>query len=67
MNLKDTKLKNIVKNRVPILINNREYIVEANPLGTCDGCYFLEKNCPAKAVNICCLNGGNILKLVETK
>lgn len=65
MNLRDVELENITKNKIPVTINNKEYIVESNPIGTCDGCYFLDKSCPARAVNICCSNGGNILKIVE--
>lgn len=65
MNLRDVELENIVKNKIPVTINNKKYIVESNPIGTCDGCYFVDKGCPAKAVNICCSNGGNILKLLK--
>lgn len=65
MTLKDQKLAEIVKNKIPVIINNKRYIVESNPIGTCDGCYFVDKECPAKAVNICCSNGGNIFKIIE--
>lgn len=65
MNLRDVELENIIKNKISVTINNKEYIVESNPIGTCDGCYFLDKDCPAKAVSICCSNGGNIFKIMK--
>lgn len=65
MTLNDQGLAKIIKDKTPITISRRQFIVESSPVGTCDGCYFLDKNCPAKAVNICCSNGGNILKIIE--
>lgn len=67
MTLNDQELAKIIKDKTPITISRKQFVIESNPIGTCDGCYFLDKNCPAKAVNICCSNGGNILKLIETK
>lgn len=44
-------------------IDNKQFIIESNPIGSCDGCYFLNKNCPTLARRYCCSNGGNILIL----
>lgn len=65
MVIKDKELEDIIVNKTPICINGTEYIVERNPIGSCDECYFLGKTCPMRAVTICCSNGGNILKLKE--
>lgn len=51
--------------RQKIPFGNIKVIVKPSPTGTCDGCYFLGKKCPNRAVTICCSNGGNIFKLVE--
>lgn len=61
MIINDSKLADIIRSRTPVIINNKPFIVEPNPIGSCDGCYFLEKNCPTLARKYCCSNGGNIL------
>lgn len=54
----------LVKEKMPINIENKWFVVISNPLGSCNDCYFSDKErCPQKAVTICCSNGGNILKL----
>lgn len=65
MTLNDPELARIVKNRIPVTLLDKEFYVEKSPLGTCDGCYFLGKQCPQRAVTYCTSNGGNIL--VEVK
>lgn len=62
MIMKDPFLERMIKDKTPILINDMWFTIEKNPFGSCDGCYFLNKDCPAKAVTLCCSNGGNILK-----
>ena len=39
MTLNDQELAKIVKNRMPVTIDNKQFIVESNPIGSCDGCY----------------------------
>lgn len=63
MTLNDQELAKIVKNRMPVTIDNKQFIVEPNPIGSCDGCYYSDKNCPTLARRYCCSNGGNILRL----
>lgn len=63
MTLNDQELAKIVKNRIPVIIDNKQFIVESNPIGSCDGCYYLDKNCPTLARRYCCSNGGNVLRL----
>lgn len=65
MRQKDPIIADMIKNETKIPFGNIKVIVKPNPTGTCDGCYFLGKNCPNRAVTICCSNGGNIFKLVE--
>lgn len=67
MKLKDPIIENMIKNKVELPFGDVKVTVEPNPTGTCDGCYFLGKTCPSRAVTICCSNGGNIFKLVENK
>lgn len=43
MTLNDQELAKIVKNRTPVIIDNKQFIVESNPIGSCDGCYYLDK------------------------
>ena len=54
-----------IKNKIPVRIKGNDYLIESNPKGSCDNCYFIDKTCPKDAVTICCSNGGNILKLIE--
>lgn len=63
MTLNDQELAKIVRDRIPVTIDNKQFIVESNPIGSCDDCYFLNKNCPTLARRYCCSNGGNILIL----
>lgn len=49
MTLNDQELAKIVRDRIPVTIDNKQFIVESNPIGSCDGCYFLNKNCPTLA------------------
>lgn len=63
MTLNDHELAKIVKDKIPVQIDNKTFIVERNPIGSCDGCYYIDRNCPTKARRYCCSNGGNILKL----
>lgn len=45
-----------------IEIDNKIFLIEKEPHGWCDGCYFLDsKYCPTMARKICC-TGGMILK-----
>lgn len=62
----DPELHKIVRERIPVIIDDMEFIVQRNPLGSCDGCYYLGKECPNRARAICCSNGGNILVLKPT-
>lgn len=43
MTLNDQELAKIVKNRTPVIIDNKQFIIESNPIGSCDGCYYLDK------------------------
>lgn len=63
MTLNDQELAKIVRDRIPVTIDNKQFIIESNPIGSCDGCYFLNRNCPTLARRYCCSNGGNILIL----
>lgn len=65
MKLKDPNIERLVKTKTPIHIKDEEFYIEKSVIGSCDGCYFIDKICPAKAVTICCSNGGNILKKVD--
>lgn len=65
MRQKDPIIEDMIKNKTKIPFGKIKVIVEPNPTGTCDGCYFLGKQCPSRAVTICCSNGGNIFKLVK--
>lgn len=44
-----------------IEINNKKYTIIKHPQGFCDGCCFLDKNCPILAHKVCC-TGGVIFK-----
>ena len=61
MIVNDQKLAKIIKDKVPVTIQEQQYYIIPSPSGTCDGCVFLEKACPQKAITICTSNGGNIL------
>lgn len=65
MVVKDPKIDDYIKNKTPIKIRDNTFLIERNPKGSCDGCYFKDKTCPKDAVTICCSNGGNILKLIK--
>lgn len=65
MRLNDPIIENMVRNKTELTFGDVKVIVKPSPTGTCDGCYFLGKKCPNRAVTICCSNGGNIFKLVE--
>lgn len=67
MRLKDPIIEDMIKNKTELPFGNIKVIIVPNSTGTCNGCYFLDKNCPSRAVTICCSNGGNIFKLVENK
>lgn len=69
MRLKDPIIEDMIKHKTELPFGDVKLTVVPNPMGTCDGCYFLDskKNCPNRAVTICCSNGGNIFKLVENK
>lgn len=62
---KDQIIEDLIKTNTPVEIRGNEYYIQKNPSGSCDGCYFLGRSCPSRAVTICCSNGGNILKLKE--
>lgn len=42
MTLNDQELAKIVRDRIPVTIDNKQLIVESNPIGSCDGCYFFK-------------------------
>ena len=63
MTLYDPELAEIIRKGTPVEIQSKQFIVESNPIGSCDGCYFLNRNCPTLARRYCCSNGGNILIL----
>lgn len=65
MRTKDPIVEQLVKDRIPVKLEGHLFIVERNPIGSCDDCYFFEKQCPKRAITICCSNGGNIFKLLE--
>ena len=62
MYIYDKELAEIIKNNIPVEINSKQYLIEANKSGSCDGCAFMNSGkCPQRAVTYCCSNGGNIL------
>lgn len=61
MTLYDPELAEIIKNREVVEIKGNRYHIESSPLGTCDGCCFMGKKCPQRAVTYCTSNGGNII------
>lgn len=66
MTLNDPELREIVRNSIPVEINNKRFIVEEAKGGKCDGCYFSNQlKCPTAAVRMCTSNSGNIFKLIE--
>ena len=65
MILKDKNIQDLVDTHTPVKIGDNEFYIEPNSKGSCEGCYFINKTCHMKAVNICCSNGGNILKLKD--
>lgn len=66
MYIYDKQLAEIIKNNIPVEINSKQYLIEANKSGSCDGCAFGDlTKCPSRAVHFCCSNGGNILKEVK--
>lgn len=66
MTINDPELARIIKNKLPIDINGKQFIVESSKRGKCDGCYFQNQlTCPVKAVTYCTSNGGNILKIKQ--
>ena len=51
MTINDPELARIIKNKLPIDINGKQFIVESSKGGKCDGCYFQSQlTCPVKAV-----------------
>lgn len=62
MTVNDPNIKKLIKEHTPVDIAGKKYIIEYNPSGSCNRCYFSNKICPSKAVTICTSNGGNILK-----
>lgn len=68
MTVNDQKLEELIVNRTPVTFRGKEFIIERNPKGSCDNCYFYtQDSCPSKAITICCSNGGNILKLKDNE
>ena len=65
MTLYDPELAEIIKNREVVEIQGNRYHIETSPLGTCDGCCFMGKQCPQRAVTYCTSNGGNIIVEAE--
>lgn len=66
MTLYDPELAELIKSRTPVEINGKQYIIESNRTGSCDGCAFVNKNkCPQRAVTYCTSNGGNIIVEIE--
>lgn len=65
MRVKDQFIDKLIETKAQIAIGEDKFYIERSPSGCCDGCYFLQKQCPTRATQICCSNGGNILKLVE--
>ncbi len=66
MMLHDPELAEIIKNHQPVEIAGKQYYIEPNRSGSCDGCAFEGKSkCPQRAVTYCCSNGGNILIAVD--
>lgn len=66
MILNDPELREIVDKGIKVEIGEKQYIVESQRSGSCDGCAFEnEKRCHKDATRICTSNGGNILKLKE--
>ena len=41
MYIYDKELAEIIKNNIPVEINSKQYLIEANKSGSCDGCAFL--------------------------
>ena len=41
MTINDPELARIIKNKLPIDINGKQFIVESSKGGKCDGCYFI--------------------------
>lgn len=68
MIINDPELANIVRNGTPVNIEGIPYTVHKSKGGSCDGCYFKDKErCPVKAVTYCTSNHGNILRIVDEK
>lgn len=68
MRLQDPVLEDIVQHDRSIIISGKWFKVRKSPTGSCDNCYFLDKEkCPVLAVTMCCSNGGNIFELDEEK
>lgn len=65
MTIYDPELAEIIKNREVVEIQGKQYYIESASLGTCDGCAFLNKQCPHRAVTYCTSNGGNIIVEAE--
>lgn len=70
----DPELNEIIKEATPVEIDNKQYIIEPNQSGSCEGCSFFRyeadgklARCPHVAVRYCCSNGGNILREVNDK
>lgn len=61
MTLYDPELAEIIKNRESSRDSSKRYHIESSPIGTCDGCCFMGKQCPQRAVTYCTSNGGNII------
>lgn len=52
-----------IKDGVFTLEKHGDFVLEKHPKGHCNGCYFLTKSCPTRAVTICS-TGGVIFKKV---
>lgn len=66
MTLHDPEITEIVKKGIPVEIEGKQYTVQSQRSGSCDGCAFERvAKCPTMARRYCNSNGGNILKLVE--
>lgn len=40
-----------IKNKIPVRIKGNDYLIESNPKGSCDGCYFIDNNMPQRRCN----------------
>lgn len=67
MTTQDPLIEQMIRDKKPMLISGKYYLIEKNPKGTCEGCVLYNElnQCPTRAVNICTSNGGNVFKELE--